>query len=50
MHPVSQPTTQQTGLSRAALLSRLTRELPSAIDRYRIGLEARRPRRARMSR
>lgn len=26
--------TQQTGLSRAALLSRLTRELPSAIDRY----------------
>jgi uncharacterized protein YidB (DUF937 family) len=26
--------TQQTGLSRAALLSRLSRELPSAIDRY----------------
>lgn len=26
--------TQQTGLSRAALLSRLMRELPSAIDRY----------------
>ncbi|KAB7786912.1 DUF937 domain-containing protein [Methylorubrum populi] len=25
---------QQTGLSRAALLSRLSRELPSAIDRY----------------
>lgn len=25
---------QQTGLSRAALLARLTRELPSAIDRY----------------
>lgn len=26
--------TRQTGLSRAALLSRLSRELPSAIDRY----------------
>jgi len=26
--------TQQTGLSRAALLARLSRELPSAIDRY----------------
>lgn len=26
--------TQQTGLSRSALLSRLSRELPSAIDRY----------------
>lgn len=26
--------TQQTGLSRAALLSRLSRELPSAVDRY----------------
>lgn len=26
--------TQQTGLSRGALLSRLSRELPSAIDRY----------------
>lgn len=26
--------TQQTGLSRAALLSRLSRELPTAIDRY----------------
>jgi uncharacterized protein YidB (DUF937 family) len=26
--------TQQTGLSRAAILSRLSRELPSAIDRY----------------
>ncbi|MDT9136285.1 YidB family protein, partial [Escherichia coli] len=25
---------QQTGLSRAAVLSRLSRELPSAIDRY----------------
>ena len=26
--------TQQTGLSRGALLSRLSRELPSAVDRY----------------
>ncbi|GJD35468.1 YidB family protein [Methylobacterium aerolatum] len=26
--------TQQTGLSRAALLSRLSRELPGAVDRY----------------
>jgi uncharacterized protein YidB (DUF937 family) len=26
--------TQQTGLSRAALLARLSRELPSAVDRY----------------
>ena len=33
--------TQQTGLSRAALLSRLSSELPSAIDRYAI--DGRRP-------
>ncbi len=26
--------TQQTGLSRSEILSRLSRELPSAIDRY----------------
>ncbi|NEU12768.1 DUF937 domain-containing protein [Methylobacterium sp. BTF04] len=33
--------TQQTGLSRAALLSRLSRELPSAIDQY--ATDGRRP-------
>jgi uncharacterized protein YidB (DUF937 family) len=33
--------TQQTGLSRGALLSRLSRELPSAIDRY--AADGRRP-------
>ncbi|KQQ44956.1 hypothetical protein ASF58_19670 [Methylobacterium sp. Leaf125] len=33
--------TQQTGLSRSALLSRLARELPSAIDRY--AADGRRP-------
>ncbi|TXN80285.1 YidB family protein [Methylobacterium sp. WL8] len=33
--------TQQTGLSRGALLSRLSRELPSAIDRY--ATDGRRP-------
>ena len=33
--------TQQTGLSRAALLSRLSRELPSAIDLY--ATDGRRP-------
>lgn len=33
--------TQQTGLSRGALLSRLARELPSAIDRY--AADGRRP-------
>jgi len=33
--------TQQTGLSRGALLSRLSRELPSALDRY--ATDGRRP-------
>ena len=33
--------TQQTGLSRSALLARLSRELPSAIDRY--AADGRRP-------